>query len=324
MKILTLKSLNNFTIKVSKRKFLDELRKQFILEIKEFYHNTYVKITDEAEYVSNFEDDMVKLRFANKLAEYFEEKVEEKVKKLRFSNLEIPQIGIKNTQYGISGTSLLNNYLKPNKLSDAVKDSTLLRICLFLGYNDFNDFQNKNTLALQPFLVKQCIFYPYRIVLFLLFILVLCYLKTGAPSDQQIKSTIITANKIEFDSYKKLKLTDSLTTLIDRYWAKHIARERILNIIKKHPIRGRILIDTLNSSQAKILNIDVVFKSRYYTRVETEESWKLIWFNTKLKIVDASYDRIDNQVYELVIVDGKLKIFDNWHIKKPLDIKVSN
>ncbi len=319
-----LKSTIDKYFSISKKKYLLELWVQFIEEVEEFYWEKYANVKNSKS-TQDFKKDSLSSKFTDSFAIVFQEQVKKKIDDLIKNDLPLPYTG-KENKTSITGSSLLNNFLKVNGFSNEVKDSTINLFCLYLGYDDFEDFKIKNREKLYPKVIKFYLDYPklnsFIIVSIVCMALISVYLKTGTPSDETIKDFIVVANRAEYDSYKKLPIVDSIN--VDRYWTKKgISRKRIMEILLKHPKLGRILVDTLQSSGAKIVNFKVIFKSRYYIRIETEEHWRLQWYNTKTKVFDKIYDRVDAQVYELLREDNLWKINDNWHLKKPDEIIIN-
>ncbi|MCU0340181.1 MAG: hypothetical protein MUE30_09855 [Spirosomaceae bacterium] len=307
---------------ISKKKLLKELWKQFITQTEEYYWEEYASGKNTAA-TQNFKEDLVTTKFSNAFAIYFQKTVLKQIDNLSKLNMPVPNTG-NEKKTSISSISLLNNYFKPNKFSDDAKESTINLFCLFLGYHSFDDFQEKNYINLLPIGVQFYLKYPKIVYLsvcvFVILTGLIIFLKTNLPEDDDIKELITLANQTEFESYKKLDQFD--TTHLDLYWAKGIARHRIMNILKKHPQMGRVLVDTLKASGAKIINFKIILKTRYYIRLETEEHWHLQWYNVNTKVFEKEYDRVDTQIYELINSNKRWKIWDNWHIKKPESITI--
>ena len=303
-----------------KKKYLNALWQQFIKSVEVYYWEEYASAKTSLA-TNNFKEDVISSKFASNFSLAFQKKVEQHIKYLSDRNLPIPPTGYKS-KTGIDGTSLANNFFKINRFSDDVRDSTVTLFCLYLGYDSFDDFKEKNEFALLPPHKKFHLKYPktlYGIVaLIVFFIAGLIFLRTNLPSDEELKLLIKNANIMEYDGYKELSSFDS--SKLDNYWTKGIARQRIMNILINHPKKGKVLVDTLNSSGATIVGFDVTLKTRYYIRLQTEEHWHLQWYNTKTRVLDKEYDRVDTQKYELLYQDNRWKIYDNWHIKKPEEI----
>ncbi|GAB2584972.1 hypothetical protein [Spirosoma areae] len=310
----------------AKETSIQELWQQSKRKIKEAYwKKIYVPREQSGEkgYGINFEKDLVTTTFIDAFAVAFEEEIKNNVERLEAEGKPLPKV----RQWSIDVTSLSKHFNPASPLRN-VKDGTLHLYCLYLGYDSWEDFQVKNhyQLWLQSLPAHRRWWITNKALV--IGSLVLClsaiggyiYLQSQKPTDAELFELIQKANQAEYGAYKTLPVIDSSS--IDQCFFPGIAKRRITKILKKHAQIGRILIDTLNASGARIVDFQVIKSNRNRATVRTEEYWHLKWYNVNQKTFEKEYERVDEQEYELVKQDNHWKIIDNPHIKKPINVPI--
>ena len=125
--------------------------------------------------------------------------------------------------------------------------------------------------------------------------------------DQSIEETIYLANQSQFNAYKNLLQSDTLS--LNKYYCKKgTAKSKILGVLAK-----RTLMDSelqIPPSSFAILETEILEETEEIVKVRTKEYWVLKWLE-KTTGKELHYDKVSDQIYFLTKEDGKWKIDSN-------------
>jgi hypothetical protein len=225
-----------------------------------------------------------------------------------------------NHRYIVSPSSL-RTYFLTDGFPKVVKDKTLQSFTRYLGFETLRSYQLTLEAAqkiakenpkepLDKPLISQEI-KPTRNYYHIIFLILIPLLILGVYSlfnqDQSIEETIYLANQSQFNAYKNLLQSDTLS--LNKYYCKKgTAKSKILGVLAK-----RTLMDSelqIPPSSFAILETEILEETEEIVKVRTKEYWVLKWLE-KTTGKELHYDKVSDQIYFLTKEDGKWKIDSN-------------
>ncbi len=205
-----------------------------------------------------------------------------------------------------------------NKGEGGDSKASLEAYCRYLGYESLEDFEGRNELDnLERKNSKWVI-----VMVLCLSIVASFYRFAYLPYLQKkhILHIIENANRIQFLAFKRLDLNDSVK--IDSFYTRTgSARKSIITLIKESQNGNRrIDLPVDNPSYYTIHEKRVVEINKNHAIVKTKEHWFLKWYDTGLRKYTVSYDHLNEQIYQLINIDGVWKIENNFFEGKATNI----
>lgn len=180
----------------------------------------------------------------------------------------------------------LHNYFQRGGFSIKMKLGTLDLFSMYLGYERFSGFMKENE--------KSSII--------------------SSAEEENIKTLINEANKLEFDIYKSIPELEGMSKLRNYFTANGTALKLIKGYIDGILRNGRKL--RLPGSFFEILSIETINISNDRAEVKTQEKWRLLWYKIVSDKNEAIYDILNEQMYYLKKIKGEWKIQHNEYSGK--------
>lgn len=188
----------------------------------------------------------------------------------------------------------------------------------YVGYNSWEDFEglnNKNNIkkAKLKWLVGS-------MILVVLAVSYYSFLFYPNCQKEEILKVLENANRTQFLAFKRLDLKDSVK--IDSFYTRYgSARKSIMTLIRESQEGNRrIDVPIDNPSYYTIHEKRVLEINSNHAIVKTKEHWFLKWYDTDIRKYKVSYDHLNEQIYELINVNGVWKIEHNFFEGKASNI----
>jgi hypothetical protein len=205
-----------------------------------------------------------------------------------------------------------------NKGDGGDSKASLEAYARYIGYKSREDFEvlnekdNQNKVKLKWFLgivIMTLIAASFYVFLF-----------QPYRQKKEILKVIENANRTQFQVFKRLDLKDSVK--IDSFYTRTgSARKSIITLMKESQNGNRrIDVPTDNPSYYTIHEKRVVEININHAIVKTKEHWFLKWYDTGIKKYKVSYDHLNEQIYQLINIDGVWKIENNFYEGKATNI----
>jgi hypothetical protein len=217
----------------------------------------------------------------------------------------------------------LNNLFQRNGFTGNEKSSSLDMYCVWLGYQDWDDYYSKHEdeitnsveiseLSTTSIRTSNQVFYSKKIRFILLALFVLSTLgfwfwsKKEEKRDQEsIKNVIIKANTAEFGVYAAVPMIDT-TVLNEFYFKESVSLKTVFGNAIRRGNAGTKLRKNASGCSIEELNIEELNNNS--AKVKTKEKWRLVWYSVETNRDTIKFEEFNNQEYFLSKIDGVWKI----------------
>ena len=229
-----------------------------------------------------------------------------------------------NHRYTVSPSSL-RTYFLSGGFPKVVKDKTLQSFTRYLGYETLRSYKKhlvETTSGQQPKSKPEIISTDgnikkstsnLRVGLLIIIPILLIGSYFLLNKQQNIEETIFLANQNQFNTYKDLPHSDTLS--LNKYYCKNgTAKSKILGVLaKRKQMDSELLIPP---SSFTILETEILEETEDIIKVRTKEYWVLKWFE-RTTGKELHYDKVSDQIYFLTKEDSRWKIDSNDYNYKP-------
>lgn len=241
-------------------------------------------------------------QFKHKIASEWEKKYDQFgsspsqiIKLTQFSRAVHKDIKLHAKRVELFDEQTLYQYLKSDGISLNSKSKTLEVFSVYLGYLDWDEFCKRNESLIRSkqkidlegnintnnkTAMKKVPYSVYALILITLFFLgfMAWWLKNKSSftdvEKAYFKGVIEGANNSEIKAYASLPNVD--TAIFDLYFMNNSkARNTIISRIERRA--DSFLLD--KSSHYNLLHIEYVYKKDKEVRLETQETWRILWVN---------------------------------------------
>ena len=200
----------------------------------------------------------------------------------------------------------LHRYFQQGGFPLSIKSGTLDLFSMYLGYKWFSDFIEKNKASIVPKEGNSSGENKAK------------PLNMDPVEEAEITALIRGSNALQFQLYKSVPHTKDMLRLSNYFTSEGPAIQLIKGYIDK-TLRNRRKL-RVSGSFFDILHIKIIAVTYNKAEVETEEKWRLLWYDMKTNKDKIIYDVLNRQTYYLRKIEGKWKIHLNEYPGKAENI----